>query len=131
MIDNKNVDIILDMDNTLLSIDCLDTVVETALGSKLIPDAVTKAMIKVRRETKKGMVGKSKLSETIPARLNIAKNLGAPVLHEHFEIVAHIVINTLTEILVNSLKHELSTLKENPITITIVSGGPQICFLDD
>jgi len=36
----NRIDIILDMDNTLLSMECLDAVIETALSAQLHPDAI-------------------------------------------------------------------------------------------
>jgi len=121
---SKEVHIILDMDNTLLSMECLDTVIETALSAQLHPDAIADAMVQVHKEMDKGMNGKAKLTETIPARIAIAKRLGAPVKQEHFEIVSRIVPNTFTQAIVGAIKNASAS---TPIRISIVSGGPQIC----
>lgn len=119
--------IILDMDNTLLSMECLDAVIETALSAQLNPEVIVGAMSKVHAEMDKGMSGVASLNQTIPARIEIAKQLGAPVQKEHFDIVATIIPNTFTKGLVETLIQECSQQKRYPIKITVVSGGPQIC----
>ncbi|MBL4644387.1 MAG: hypothetical protein JKX80_00800 [Candidatus Pacebacteria bacterium] len=123
----KKVHIIVDMDNTLLSMECLNAVIETALSAQLHPDAIAKAMEKIHAEMDKGMDGRSKLSETIPARLSMAKQLGAPVALKHFEIVSKIVPNTLTQGIVTALRDACAVQPEHAISLSIVSGGPQIC----
>jgi len=73
------------------------------------------------------MDGRAPLSKTIPMRLEVAKKLGAQVRQEHFEIVSRIVPNTLTQSIVAALRSQCDAYKKNPIAISIVSGGPQIC----
>lgn len=124
---SKKIYVVLDMDNTLLSMECLDAVIETALSAQLQPGAISAAMMHVDAEMDKGMNGSAKLSETIPARLRIAKKLGAPVRQEHFEIVSRIVPNTITQSIVTALRDECAKRKEHSIIVSIVSGGPQIC----
>jgi len=123
----RNVQIILDMDNTLLSMECLDAVIETALSAQLQPEAIAQAMQEVNREMDKGMEGAAKITETIPARLRIAKKYGAPVRPEHFEIVSRIVPNTLTQSIVAALRKECELRSEQALSISLISGGPQIC----
>ena len=119
--------IIFDMDSTLLSIECLDAVIHTALSAQLEPEAITEAMEAVDAEMVKGMEGGALLEETIPARIHIAKHLGAPVRPEHFAIVAAQVQNTLTTTIVDALVAECSADGVGPVTISVVSGGPQQC----
>ncbi len=124
---NNHAHIILDMDSTLLSIESLDSIIETALSARLLPDAVAEAMKRVQFEMDRGMSGAATMRETIPARIAIAKQLGAPVLPEHFEIVASIVPNTLTKSLVSALSQESISCSRRTLRISVVSGGPQIC----
>lgn len=115
------------MDSTLLSMECLDSVIETAMSAQLHPDAIADAMKEVEAEMDKGMAGAATIEETIPARIEIAKRLGAPVSPEHFEIVAQIVPNSLTQSLVEALRKECSVPTKYPVKVSVVSGGPQIC----
>ena len=116
--------IILDMDSTLLSMECLDSVLETAFTTALEADAVKRAMQEVQREMDKGMDGKSPLTDTIPARIAIAKRLGTPLKKEYFTIISDTVASALSLSLVNAL---ISIGKTHSLIITIVSGGPQEC----
>jgi len=123
----KKIHILLDMDNTLLSMECLNAVIETALSAQLHPEAIAKAMRTVDSEMRKGMEGQAKLSETIPARVAIAKQFDAPVQQEHFEIVSRIVPNTLTQSIVDALAKSIAEMSAVQMQLAIVSGGPQIC----
>ena len=114
------------MDSTLLSLECLDTVVQTALLQALDTDAAMRVMHAVDAEMIKGMSGSSKLTETIPARLHLARDNGAPVTKEHFKYVAELVPTTLSKTITGALA-SLCSVTSAPIVITIVSGGPQEC----
>lgn len=126
MISRTPLHIVLDMDSTLLSMECLDSVIETALSAQLHPDAIAVAMEEVNREMDKGMAGVAPLTETIPARIAIAKRVGAPVMKAHFELVAQMVPSTLTPGIIDALQHLLAH-EHYESTISVVSGGPQIC----
>lgn len=118
--------IILDMDSTLLSMECLDTVIEAALSAQLHPDAIAAAMEEVDREMDKGMAGASPLSHTIPARIAIAKRVGAPVTKEHFNLVAQMVPSSLTPGILTALRSIIAKHSVD-IEISVVSGGPDVC----
>lgn len=115
------------MDSTLLSMECLDAVIETALSAQLEPDAIADAMKSVDEQMILGMEGGATLDITIPARIHIARDLGAPVRMEHFEIVAHMVSSTLTQSVIDALAYECSISESGSVRVSIVSGGPQIC----
>lgn len=118
---------VLDMDNTLLSFETLDTVVETALTAALAPAAVERAMQRVDALMQRGMEGTALLEETIPARLHVARDLGAPVRPEHFTLVAAMVPNAFSAGVVSALAALCNKEGAPSIHISVVSGGPQEC----
>lgn len=120
---SESLTLVFDMDSTLLSIETLDRIIETALRRSLGEDAVGSAMKTVEAEMAKGMDGSATLLETIPARIAIAKQQGAPVRREDFDHVVSRVQHTVTQEIVDTLSRAYSS--ETPLRVIIVSGGPQ------
>lgn len=121
------VTIVFDMDSTLLSIETLDRIIETALRRSSGEKGAEAAMAAVEEQMAKGMSGTATLSETIPARITIAKEHGAIVTSADFQHVIGHINDHITPAIRDALAALCSATTNENTRIVVVSGGPQEC----
>lgn len=117
-----------DMDSCLIPLESLDKLVEeearTQLG--LEGEALEAFMKRIEAITNQAMEGDSGLTETIPARIAAAKDLGVIIKQEHFKTFAETLepCDGIREVLDNLQEAFRGKAK---LVYAIVSGGPSEC----
>lgn len=111
------------MDSTLISIESVDKMLEYALEKKLSGVELENALKEIDDLMKKGMGGKSTLSETVPARFNLVAKLGVTITEKDFKEMEKVVYESVCSQLLSVLKNLQAEGFE--FNVAVVSGGPK------